>query len=60
MERLTCELADQMQRDFKDRNTLYDDIDKTLFSNFPVDIPEAYRKTAVEVRENRTAAALLA
>ena len=49
-ERLTCELADQMQRDFSDRNALYADIDATLFSNFPIEIPEAYKKTAIEVR----------
>jgi hypothetical protein len=50
MQRLTCELAEQLQRDFADRNALYADIDSTLFSNFPIEIPEAYRKTAVEVR----------
>jgi len=50
MERQTTELAEQLQRDFKDRDTLYADIDSTLFSNFPVEIPEAYRKTALEVR----------
>jgi hypothetical protein len=50
MERLTCELAEQMERDFKDRNALYADIDASLFMEFPIEIPEAYRKTAVEVR----------
>jgi hypothetical protein len=50
MQQLTCELADQLQRDFHDRDVLYRDIDATLFSNFPIEIPEAYRKTAVEVR----------
>ena len=50
MERQTMELAEQLERDFKDRNALYADIDATLFSNFPIEIPEAYRKTAIEVR----------
>lgn len=50
MERLTCELADQLQRDFHDRNALYADIDASLFMEFPIEIPEAYRKTAIEVR----------
>ncbi len=50
MQRLTCELAEQLERDFKDRNTLYADIDSSLFMEFPIEIPEAYRKTAIEVR----------
>jgi len=50
MERATTELADQLQRDFSDRDALYQDIDSTLFQNFPIEIPEAYRKTAIEVR----------
>ena len=50
MERQTMELAEQLERDFNDRNTLYRDIDDTLFSNFSVEIPDAYRKTAIEVR----------
>jgi hypothetical protein len=50
MERLTCELAQQLERDFHDRNVLYADIDKSLYMEFPIEIPEAYRKTAVEVR----------
>lgn len=52
MERLTCELAQQLQRDFHDRDRLYHDIDDTLFGNLPIDIPEGYRKTALEVRAN--------
>jgi hypothetical protein len=52
MHRQTMDLAEQLERDFHDRNTLYADIDKTLFQNFPVEIPEAYRKTAIEVRSN--------
>src|SRR5580765_409868 len=50
MERQTLELAEQLERDFRDRNDLYADIDATLFSHFPVEIAEAYRKTAIEVR----------
>ena len=51
-ERLTCELADQLQQDFRARDTLYRDINATLFNEDPVEIPEAYRKTAAEVRAN--------
>lgn len=50
MERQTCELAEQLQRDFHYRDLLYADIDATLFQELPVEIPEAYAKTAVEVR----------
>jgi len=49
-ERVTCELAQQMQRDFQYRNQLYRDIDATVFQEFSIEIPEAYRDTAVEVR----------
>src|SRR5262249_34519254 len=49
-ERVTTELAQQMQRDFRYRNDLYRDIDATLFQEFPIEIPEAYRNTAVELR----------
>ena len=50
MERTACELADDLQWSFRDRDRLYKDIDSTLFSEFEVEIPEAYRKTALEVR----------
>jgi len=50
MQRATGELAEQLQRDFAARDALYRDIDATLFQEFQVEIPEAYRKTAVEVR----------
>ena len=50
MERATLELAEDLQRQFKDRDELYRDIDAVLFGELPVEIPEAYRKTAVEVR----------
>lgn len=50
MERVTCELAQSLQSQFKARDTLYQDIDATIFSEIPVEIPDAYRATAVEVR----------
>jgi len=50
MERATCELAQDLRQQFKERDELYTDIDAVLFGNLPVDIPEAYRKTAIEVR----------
>ena len=50
MQRTTQDLAQQLQDDFRDRDRLYKDIDATLFSELPVEIPEAYRKTALEVR----------
>jgi len=51
-ERTTCELAEQLQNDFRDRDALYADIEDTLHQRLPVEIPEAYRKTAIEVRNN--------
>src|SRR5215471_17913323 len=50
MERGTLELAQDLQRQFADRDQLYRDIDAVLFGELPVDIPEAYKKTAIEVR----------
>src|SRR5215471_16991422 len=50
MERATLELAQQVQRDFAGRDKLYRDIDQTLYQEFPIAIPEAYRKTAIQVR----------
>jgi len=50
MERATIELAEEMRLQFRDRDELYRDIDAVLFGELPVEIPEAYRKTAVEVR----------
>ena len=50
MERATLELAEDLQYQFADRDELYRDIDAVLFGELPVDIPEAYRKTAIEVR----------
>src|SRR5215831_11608822 len=50
MERATLELAQDLQHQFADRDQLNKDIDAVLFGELPVDIPEAYRKTAIEVR----------
>ena len=50
MERVTLELADELKQDFRDRDLLYRDIDAILYGEVPIDIPEAYRKTAIEVR----------
>ena len=50
MERATMELAEDLQSQFRDRDQLYRDIDAVLFGNLEVQIPEAYRKTAIEVR----------
>jgi hypothetical protein len=43
-------MVNQLRRDFTARDALYRDIDDILFGNLPVDIPDAYRKTAIEVR----------
>src|SRR5262252_3806013 len=50
MERATMELAQDLRKQFADRDALYRDIDAVLFGELPVEIPEAYRKTAIEVR----------
>ena len=50
MERVTLDLAQDLQHQFADRDQLYRDIDAVLFGELPVEIPEAYQKTAVEVR----------
>ena len=50
MERATMELAQDLKSQFRDRDALYKDIDAVLFGELPVEIPEAYRKTAIEVR----------
>ena len=49
-ERATLELATELKTQFADRDQLYRDIDAVLFGELPVEIPEAYRKTAIEVR----------
>jgi hypothetical protein len=50
MERASCELAEDLVWQFRERDDLYEEIETTLFSEYPIEIPEAYRKTAVEVR----------
>src|SRR5580765_3116485 len=50
MERATMELAQELRHQFRERDELYSDIDAVLFGNLPVEIPEAYKKTAIEVR----------
>ena len=50
MERAAMELASDLQSQFRDRDDLYEDIDAVLFGDLPVEIPEAYKKTAIEVR----------
>src|SRR5215831_4791881 len=50
MLRGTLEVAEDLRRQFRGRDELYRDIDAVLFGEVPVEIPEAYRKTAVEVR----------
>jgi len=49
-ERAVMELAGDLKRQFRDRDELYADIDAVLFGELPIEIPEAYRKTAIEVR----------
>src|SRR5262247_4194336 len=50
MEHAACDLAEDLVWQFRERDDLYRDIEDTLFSEYPIEIPEAYRKTAVEVR----------
>src|SRR5262245_23980123 len=56
MERATMEFAEDMVRQFSERDELYRDIDAVLFGELPVEIPEAYRKTAGEFRGGTTMA----
>ena len=44
------EIVDQLRADFKARDALYDDIDKVIYGEVPVLIPEAYQEYAEEVR----------
>jgi hypothetical protein len=48
--RQTTEVVNQLRREFNERDALYRDIDDVLFGNVPVEIPDAYKKTAIEVR----------
>jgi hypothetical protein len=43
------ELVADVREDFANRDALYRDIDAVVFGELPVEIPEAYRKTAQEV-----------
>jgi hypothetical protein len=49
MEKATLELATELTQQFRDRDNLYRDINAVLFGEFEVEVPEAYKKTAVEV-----------
>ena len=44
------EIVEQLKQDFADRDALYRDIDAVIFNELQVEIPDAYRKTAIEVR----------
>src|SRR5262245_56808870 len=48
--RAILELHRDLTPHVPDRHALYRDIDAVLFGELPVEIPEAYRKTAIEVR----------
>jgi hypothetical protein len=56
MERATMEFAEDLARQFSDRDQVYRDIDAVLFGELPVEVPEAYKKTAAEVRGGTTMA----
>lgn len=63
----TLDLANELRVRYRQRNQLYALIDSVLFQETYVEIPEAYRKTALEVRNplatkivNTTVAALCA
>lgn len=45
----TLEIVADIREDFHARNLLYRDIEAVVFGEVPVDIPEAYRKTAQEI-----------
>jgi hypothetical protein len=55
-EQATLDLAEDLVRQFSDRDQMYRDIDAVLFGELPVEIPEAYKKTAIEVRGGTTMA----
>lgn len=40
----------ELQQEFRDRDKLYEDIDKVIFLENAVNIPKNYRKSAIEVR----------
>jgi hypothetical protein len=45
----TLDLANALRSDFKKRDALYAFIDTVLFQETSIDIPDAYRKTALEI-----------
>ena len=61
----TLDLADDLRRNFRNRDELYREIDAIIYNEYDVEIPEAYRKTALQVHTplpmqicNQAAAAL--
>src|SRR5436190_11875436 len=46
----TLEGINQLRYDFSARDDLYQDIDNLLAGKIPIEVPDAYRKTAIEVR----------
>ena len=61
----TVDLAEQLRRDFADRDELYHEINVVMFNDYKVEVPEAYQKMAIEVHTplpleivNQAAAAL--
>jgi hypothetical protein len=49
MANATTDLADDLRKQFRERDRLYEDIDAILYDETGVNIPEDYRKTAIEV-----------
>ena len=56
MERATLEFSEDLLSQFSARDQLYRDIDAVLFAELPVEVPEAYRKIATDVRAGSTMA----
>jgi hypothetical protein len=46
---LAVSLAEDLRRQFRYRDELYEDIDTVLFNEDEIDIPEAYQKTALKI-----------
>lgn len=44
------DIVEQLRRDFRKRDDLYEVTDETIFSEYELNIPEAYRKTSTEIR----------
>lgn len=45
----TLEVIQTLRSDFAERDELYREIDDIVFQKLPVDIPDAYRKTSLEI-----------